>query len=198
MSIGRRMMAAGSLQPSDLEALEEYHQFVRDDIQDIQNASDWRSRMARKYYDQLYKEFAIIDLSRHHEGLVGLRWRTKEEVIAGKGHFSCGAKRCDALQGLQTFEVPFHYQEHGQNKLELVKVRLCRDCGEKLLHYQEISREMEQIERKREEPESPPLREEKIIGKKRKEKKDEHHKKIKKNSKEDKDHYSSKKLKQVK
>lgn len=125
-----------ALQASDLETLREYHQFVRDDELDAEVVDqDWRARMARRYYDLLYKEFAIVDLSRHEEGQIGLRWRIKEEVLAGRGQFSCGAKRCEAAAGLQTYEVPFQYHEQGEEKMELVKVRLCKDCSEKLLSY---------------------------------------------------------------
>lgn len=42
----------------------------------------WESRLARRYYDKLFKEFAIVDLSRASEGKVGMRWRTEEEVGA--------------------------------------------------------------------------------------------------------------------
>ena len=57
--------------PSDLQALESYHQFLRDDEEDMRNYSRWEIRMARSYYDQLYKEFAIADLSRYKEGKIG-------------------------------------------------------------------------------------------------------------------------------
>lgn len=41
---------------------------------------------------KLFKEYAIADLSRYKEGRVGLRWRTQEEVVSGRGQFVCGAK----------------------------------------------------------------------------------------------------------
>lgn len=131
----------------DLSDLNEVHQFVRDDEYDIRHgAQDYKVRMARKYYDQLYKEYAIIDLSRYEEGMIGLRWRTEAEVIAGKGQYSCAAKACNKMSHkevsggsdqvpLDTFELPFSYQEQGVEKLELVKVRLCGDCAEKLCYY---------------------------------------------------------------
>lgn len=131
-----------ALQISDVEALKEYHQFLRDDDADATEVQrDWRARMARKYYDQLYKEYAIIDLSRSEEGQVGLRWRTKEEVLAGRGHFYCAAKGCTSHDNLRTFELPFQYIEHGEEKLELVKVRVCGACSEKLLRHKQATKQ---------------------------------------------------------
>ena len=54
---------------------------------------------------------------------MGMRWRSEKEVISGKGHFSCGARGCDESRGLATYEVPFGYEEAGQKKQALVKVR---------------------------------------------------------------------------
>lgn len=141
-----------SLQESDLKALKDCHQFVRDDEVDAKLiTNDWKARMARKYYDELYKEFAIIDLSRHEEGLIGLRWRTKEEVVTGKGQHQCGGKRCSdtGSSALQVFELPFLYQEKGEEKMELVKVTLCTSCTEKLLRYKRIEEGKKMNERSR-------------------------------------------------
>ena len=57
--------------------------------------TSWEKRLAKKYYDKLFKEYAIADLSRYREGAIGLRWRTAKEVVAGKGQFVCGVKRCE-------------------------------------------------------------------------------------------------------
>ena len=69
------------------------HEFVRDDDADAENARRWETRMARRYYDALHKEYAICDLSRWREGAVGLRWRTAAEVTSGKGERICAARR---------------------------------------------------------------------------------------------------------
>lgn len=53
-----------------------------------------------------------------------MRWRSEKEVIVGKGQFSCGARGCSETRGLATFEVPFGYQEAGEKKQALVKVRM--------------------------------------------------------------------------
>ena len=108
------------------------HEFVRDDDADAENARRWETRMARRYYDALHKEYAICDLSRWREGAVGLRWRTAAEVTSGKGERICAARGCDARDGLRSFELPFEYVEQGEKKLELVKCRVCRSCAKKI------------------------------------------------------------------
>ena len=55
-------------------------------------------------------------------GLYGLRWRTKAEVVGGRGQFSCGCKGCDKRQQLASYELPFSYKEAGQQRQALVKV----------------------------------------------------------------------------
>lgn len=94
----------------------------------------WRRQMSKRYYDRLFKEFALADLSRYREKKIGLRWRTEREVICGKGHFICGALKCDEVNALESFEVNFGYVEKGMKKNALVKVRLCPDCAYKLAY----------------------------------------------------------------
>ena len=42
--------------PDDVKSIIKTHEFVRDDDKDEANANNWEVRMARKYYDKLYKE----------------------------------------------------------------------------------------------------------------------------------------------
>lgn len=83
-----------------------------------------------------------------------MRWRTKEEVLAGKGQFSCANLSCrnrestldenpdDAAErggghdGLRGFELMFEYVERDEKKSALVKVRVCDECTTKLRHIQ--------------------------------------------------------------
>ena len=65
-------------------------------------------------------------------GAFGLRWRTEREVFDGRGQFTCGNKACTAADGLQSFELLFAYDEHGERKQALVKVRACPKCADKL------------------------------------------------------------------
>ena len=57
-------------------------------------------------------------------GHYGMRWRSKQEVLDGKGQFTCGAKGCLEQRSLASFEVPFAYVEAGKQKQALVKVSL--------------------------------------------------------------------------
>jgi protein FRA10AC1 len=92
--------------------------------------------MVAQYHQHLFREFALADLS--VPGRIGLRWRTKEEVFSGRGERSCGNKRCrnnsDGADDLATLEVPFSYEEHGERKKELVKLRVCKKCRPLLNH----------------------------------------------------------------
>lgn len=55
-----------------------------------------------------------------------MRWRTEPELVSGRGQFTCGEKHCSGRDGLRTWEVNFAYQEHGERKNALVKLReLC-------------------------------------------------------------------------
>jgi len=85
---------------TELDILIERHQFIRDS--DEQNLS-WEDALAKKTYDQLFKELAVCDLSRWKEGKVAMRWRTASEVVEGKGHFTCANLRCPHHEvGLKT------------------------------------------------------------------------------------------------
>ena len=124
--------ASDQITSSDIEAIKETHEFIRDDDYDRLHSDDWKVRMARRYYDKLYKEYAIIDLSRYREKTYGLRWRTEEEVVRTKGQLICGSTDCEVSGDLHSFELPFRYAENGQTKRALVKVRLCSKCSHKV------------------------------------------------------------------
>ena len=90
--------------------------------------------MARKYYDKLFKEYCIADLTYYKQNKVALRWRTEKEVVVGKGQFECGNKKCKEREELRSWEVNFGYVEHREKKNALVKLRLCPECSLKLNH----------------------------------------------------------------
>lgn len=119
---------------ADHDILKEHYTFVPPEAE---KATSWQERMVQRYHDGLYKEYALADLSR--PGQIGLRWRTRQEVLDGRGERTCGNKRCpqqdqqrtnpdDDSNTLSTLEVPFSYSEHGRAKKELVKLRLCQSC----------------------------------------------------------------------
>jgi protein FRA10AC1 len=108
---------------ADHAALEEGYTFVPSQ----ERPTSWQERMVQRYHDGLYKEFALADLSQ--PGRLGLRWRTRQEVVDGRGERTCGNKRCLSEDSdFVTLEVPFSYEEEGVAKKELVKLRLCSSC----------------------------------------------------------------------
>lgn len=156
--------------PEDLAALKSHHKFIRDDDDDRRDmAKSWEVRMARKYYNKLYKEFALADLSLHQDGKIGLRWRTEQEVVIGKGQFSCGSVSCTETKNLRGFEVPFRYNESGVTKFELVKVKVCEKCA-KMLFYkkmQSIAKKRRSIDSSSERPDGGDDGDEKKLASKR-------------------------------
>lgn len=118
---------------TDLDVIREEMRFIWDEQDE---PSTWEQRLAKKYYDKLFKEYCICDLALYRQNKIALRWRIEKEVLTGKGQFICGDKRCSARDALKTWEVNFGYLEHGEKKNALVKLRLCPECSVKLnLHH---------------------------------------------------------------
>jgi hypothetical protein len=94
--------------PSDFDELRSHYRFVLpdddDDDDDVdRNEDTWQERMARRYHDQLYKEYVLADLSRAHAcGKIGLRWRTEVEVRNGRGFRDCGNLHCPSSTSIST------------------------------------------------------------------------------------------------
>ena len=61
---------------TDIDVIRENHQFLWEDDE----SSSWGKRLAKKYWDKLYKEYTICDLSRYKEKKVAFRWRIEKEV----------------------------------------------------------------------------------------------------------------------
>ena len=97
---------------NDYDVLREEHKFLWDDTP----PTTWEEKLAKTYYDRLFKEYSIFDLSRYKENKVALRWRTEDEVIEGKGQFVCGNRHCDKREELTSWEVNFGYIEKGEKK----------------------------------------------------------------------------------
>ncbi|XP_061189375.1 protein FRA10AC1 homolog [Saccostrea echinata] len=116
---------------TDMDVIKEHHKFLWNEDE----ADTWEKRLAKKYYDKLFKEYCITDLSRYKENKVAMRWRTEKEVVEGKGHFSCGNRKCNEKNGLRSWEVNFAYVEDQEKKNALVKLRLCPDCSYKLNYH---------------------------------------------------------------
>ena len=119
---------------SDYDVIKSNHRFLWDD--DVNDAElTWEQKLAKKYYEKLFHEYCICDLSRYKENKVAMRWTTENELKTGKGQFICGGRKCDERELLRTWEVNFAYVEEGQKKNALVKVRLCPDCSYKLNYH---------------------------------------------------------------
>lgn len=112
--------------------IKEHHRFLWKDSEDEES---WEVQLAKRYYDKLFKEYVIIDLSRYKENKFGMRWRGETEVVTGKGQFICAAKKCDVREKLRTWEVNFGYVEHEEKKNALIKCRLCFECSYKLNYH---------------------------------------------------------------
>tara|TARA_R110002050_G_scaffold208917_3_gene344983 strand:+ start:1124 stop:2131 length:1008 start_codon:yes stop_codon:yes gene_type:complete len=129
---------------TDYDVLREEYKFVR--TEDDDDESVYEKRLAKRYYDKLFKEYCIGDFSRYKHGQIGLRWRVKREVFSGKGQFVCGNLACDERKDLCSFEVNFAYLENKEKKNTLVKIRLCPDCAYKL-NYKKL-KELEKKSKK--------------------------------------------------
>ncbi|CAK9808116.1 Protein FRA10AC1 homolog [Anthophora quadrimaculata] len=115
---------------TDYDVIRENHKFLWDQDNDVPDT--WGARLAKKYYDKLFKEYCLADLTYYKQNKVALRWRTEKEVVVGKGQFECGNKKCKEKEDLKSWEVNFGYIEHGEKKNALVKLRLCPECSIKL------------------------------------------------------------------
>ncbi|VDM31652.1 unnamed protein product [Hydatigera taeniaeformis] len=120
----------------DIDVIKANARFV---WEDRDNPDTWEERLAKHYWDRLYKEYAIADFSRYKEKKLGLRWRSEREVVLGKGQFVCGSVDCNEVEYLRSWEVDFAYNERGEKRNALVKVRLCPTCSQKLNYHKQHS-----------------------------------------------------------
>jgi len=63
---------------TDHDVLKNNYKFIREGSEDTSN---WEVRMALKYYNKLFREYCLADMSRYKDAKVGLRWRTQQEVF---------------------------------------------------------------------------------------------------------------------
>ncbi|XP_053957796.1 protein FRA10AC1 [Anastrepha ludens] len=129
----------------DIDIIKEQHRFLWDENEKTEEDS-WEVRLAKRYYDKLFKEYCIADLTRHKDNKVALRWRTKDEVVTGKGQFQCGSSKCEQRDNLRSWEVNFSYREQGERKNALVKLRLCPTHSEQL-NYTSRKREIKRLKK---------------------------------------------------
>lgn len=139
---------------TDKDTLREGYRFIRSEEDDLDPS--WEQRLVKRYYNKLFKEYCLADMSKYRTGKIGLRWRTEKEVISGKGQFVCGNKHCGEKDGLASYEVNFSYIEAGESKQALVKLVACERCAKKLNYKKQKEKdklernEKEVLQRKRE------------------------------------------------
>lgn len=73
---------------SELAILQKHHQFIRNDDDPAAEPPTWEDKLAKSWYDKLFREFALCDLLRYKEGGVAMRWRTEQEVLDRIGEVS--------------------------------------------------------------------------------------------------------------
>jgi hypothetical protein len=62
----RLMRAVARATPvEEIDILRKHHRFVHTAEEMTQMQGSWETRMATKYYQRLFKEYALIDLSRY-------------------------------------------------------------------------------------------------------------------------------------
>ena len=75
--------AAPSHRPStlsELEVLQRNHRFIRDEDDGIA-AHTWEEQLSLSWYNKLFREYALCDLTQYKSGGVALRWRIEQEVL---------------------------------------------------------------------------------------------------------------------
>ncbi|CAD2109744.1 conserved protein, unknown function [Plasmodium vinckei] len=125
---------------TDYDILKKKYKFIHD-------VSNEKNSLLQNYYSSICNKYVICDLSKYKEGKIGLRWRTEEEIVKGKGHIICSSKKCDNTD-LNTYEFLFQYVEEGIEKKTNVKVRACMDCAYKL-HYRKIKKYLKKKKKKK-------------------------------------------------
>ncbi|ORX43757.1 hypothetical protein BCR36DRAFT_140152 [Piromyces finnis] len=130
---------------TEYDILKKEFKFIRTEKDN--DDSTWEKRIAKKYYDKLYKEYCLANLKYYKEDKIALRWRIERELISGKGQFICGNVDCTETENLHSWEVNFAYKEDNEKKNALVKLRLCPKCSYKL-NYKKI-KQLKREEKKR-------------------------------------------------
>ncbi|GAA97576.1 uncharacterized protein L969DRAFT_83876 [Mixia osmundae IAM 14324] len=117
----RRDCEAGRSLPStydELEVLRRHHQFIRDDSKPQQKLT-YEEELSLKWYNTLFREYALVDLKHYKSGALALRWRTSEEVVARLGELTCGSLRCE-------WHKPAHKHERDRSRSPISSSRYSR------------------------------------------------------------------------
>ncbi|KAM7512332.1 hypothetical protein LguiB_011207 [Lonicera macranthoides] len=132
---------------TDQDTLREGYRFIRSEEDDIHPS--WEQRLVKRYYDKLFKEYCIADMSQYKTGKIGLRWRTEKELISVLLALIFNNEVCISSNLCSKLQVNFSYFEAGENKQALVKLVTCERCAKKLVYRKE--KEKEQLKRREKE-----------------------------------------------
>ncbi|XP_065626804.1 uncharacterized protein LOC112038771 isoform X5 [Quercus suber] len=110
---------------TDRDTLREGYRFIRTEEDDMDPS--WEQRLVKRYYDKLFKEYCIADMSQYKTG------KGSSYVVT------------NTVMKKMTW-LAMSYSEAGENKQALVKLVTCERCADKL-HYKR-RKEKEQSEKK--------------------------------------------------
>jgi protein FRA10AC1 len=57
---------------TEFDVLKASHKFLREDQDAVSEPQKWNDQVAQKYYDSLFREFAVCDLKHYKSGNVSL------------------------------------------------------------------------------------------------------------------------------
>ncbi|EDL43783.1 hypothetical protein, conserved [Plasmodium vivax] len=149
------MMSLRSLQKTKMESdqgkyLDDYDVLKRK-YQFVHDADSENNSLLQKYYKSICNKYVVCYLSGYKEKQIGLRWRTEDEIVCGKGHVICSSNDCNNTD-LKTYEFLFRYEEGGTQKETKVKLRACMECAYKI-NYGEIKKYLKKkSKRKKDQP----------------------------------------------
>ncbi|KAJ1276579.1 hypothetical protein BS78_05G225200 [Paspalum vaginatum] len=136
---------------TDKDTLREGYRFILSEEDDMD--STWEKRLVKRYYDKLFKEYCIADMTQYKRGKFGqlfyfmiqinVNSSAMTRICSFAGQFICGNRHCDEKHGLGSYEVNFSYVEAGEQKQALVKLVACKRCAEKLAYKRQKEKEKE-------------------------------------------------------
>ncbi|KJP84972.1 hypothetical protein AK88_05395 [Plasmodium fragile] len=145
------MMSLRSLQKTKMESDQEKYlddyDLLKKKYQFVHDAASENNSLLQKYYNSICNKYVVCYLSGYKEKKIGLRWRTEDEIVSGKGHMICSANDCDNTD-LKTYEFLFRYDEGGIQKETKVKLRACMECAYKI-NYGEIKKYLKKKSKKK-------------------------------------------------
>jgi protein FRA10AC1 len=180
---------------TELDVLIELNQFIRTDLPTLSSSSssttttnEWETSLAVKYYNSLFREYAVADLKKYKTKGIALRWRNESEVMNGIGQQTCGSLRCeyhlptliqtsprpvnaeededdDILDPLvettlYEFQVPFKYEEEDWK----TKAKVKKTVLVKLIVCERCEGRMNYLQRQKKKEERRREREEEKLG----------------------------------